>query len=122
VRKLLSTIATLVIAAGFAGFGVASLTVGASATMSQTAGKAGSALQLAQINHYETPCHKREREARGIPKYSVDESKGYMAWYRSNWETPEWNDWNAAASNCRLVEPVEKWRWDGMILVSVEYI
>lgn len=129
-KKLLSTIATLVIAAGVAGFGVASLTVGASASTSQTAGEVGSALQLdrqTQVNHYETPCDLRERLARGIPAYSVHEGRGLMAYV---WEHLDENyvpdaelaDYWAALDTCDINEPVAKWDFENMVLTHIEFI
>lgn len=121
-KNLLRKLTAIVAASAVAGFGVASATVGVSASSAQTAGEVGSALQLTRVNNYETPCYKREREARGIPMYSVHESRGYMKWYKDNWGTPEWSDWNRAAAACDSNEPVAKWDWDSMVLVSVEYI
>jgi hypothetical protein len=69
---------------------------------------------------YETPCELRERVARGIPVFSVDYSRGYMAWYRANWDTPAWHAWNAAAAACRRDHPVPRWAHDQMIMTNSE--
>jgi len=79
-----------------------------------------------QVQHYETPCYYRERTKRGIPAYSVDASKGELAYVRQhlNGNTPdaELADYWAALAECRRDEPVGKWNWDGMVLVGTEMI
>lgn len=74
------------------------------------------------VRHWETPCLFRERTARGIPAYSVDETKGYMRWYRDNWGTPAWHNWNTAATTCERNEPVDKWDTSRMVLANVERV
>lgn len=112
--------AIIVAVSVFAGFGVASVTVGASASPEQTAGEVGSTLEISSVDYYETPCYKNARESRGIPPLSVDQSTGYAAWYRNNWGSPEWNDWNEAASRCLQREVIGKWDWNAKILVLSE--
>lgn len=80
-----------------------------------------------RVNHYETPCELRERTARNIPTYSVDHSKGLIAYV---WEHLDENyvpdaelaDYWAALDACDVNEPVAQWDFDNMILVNVEYI
>lgn len=72
------------------------------------------------VNFYETPCYHKERVTRGIPAPTLDDSKGYAAWYRAHWGSPEWTAWNAAASACFRDHPVAKWDWDAMVLVRTE--
>jgi hypothetical protein len=79
-----------------------------------------------QVLHYETPCYYRERTERGIPAYSVDASKGELAYVRAhlNGSTPdaELADYWAALDACDQVEPVALWNWSGMVLVGTEAI
>jgi hypothetical protein len=92
-----------------------------------SAAEAAQAAKPTRVNHYETPCDLRERTTRGIPAYSVDDSKGLMAYV---WEHLDENyvpdaelaDYWAALDACDVNEPVAKWDFDNMILVSVEYI
>jgi hypothetical protein len=88
---------------------------------------AATAQHRTQVNHYETPCDYRERMARGIPAYSVDTSKGLMAYVRAHLvdgTTPdaELADYWAALDACDANEPVAKWNWEGMILTHAEFL
>lgn len=74
------------------------------------------------VKFYETPCERNERVARGIPVFSVDQSRGYMAWYRAEWGTSAWHEWNAAAAACRRDHPMPRWAFDQMILVNSEIV
>lgn len=91
-----------------------------------SAAEAAQAAKPTRVNIYETPCELRERTARGIPAYSVDDTKGLMAWTYARLDgttpTPELRDYWEALDDCRANEPVAKWDWDNMILVDVEYI
>lgn len=79
-----------------------------------------------RVNIWETPCHLRERVARGIPRYSVHEGRGLMAYVYAHLDgtTPdaELADFWAATRACRRNEPVAKWDHANMVLVGVEYI
>lgn len=78
------------------------------------------------MNNYETPCEYRERRARGIPAYSVHPGRGLMSYVYAHLDgtTPdaELADFWAATRECRRTEPVARWDFGSMILVSVEYI
>lgn len=78
------------------------------------------------VNHYETPCYYRERVARGIPAYSIDRSRGLMAYVDAHLdgETPdaELAEFWAALRDCRRLEPVARWDWPNMIMTHREYI
>lgn len=79
-----------------------------------------------QVHHYESPCYLRERTARGIPASTLDDNTGLAAYVRQHLRgsTPdaELADYWAALDRCRENEPVGKWAWDSMILVSVEKV
>ena len=79
-----------------------------------------------RVNIYETPCYQREREARGIPRYSVHEGRGLMAYVYTHLDgtTPDAQlaDFWDALDACRRNEPVAKWDWGAMVLVGVEYL
>lgn len=88
---------------------------------------AATAQHRTQVNHYETPCYLRERVARGIPAYSVDDTKGLMAYVWAHLDDnyvpdAELADYWEALDACRANEPVAKWDWDNMILTHVEYL
>lgn len=78
------------------------------------------AAQPTVVNHYETPCYARERTARGIPALSVHQDRGLLGWERSHQGTPEAADFHAALAACDALEPVGKWDWGSMVLVSTE--
>jgi hypothetical protein len=77
-----------------------------------------------EVYNYETPCHHRERVARGIPAYSVHEGRGLMAYVRAhlNGSVPDAQlaDFWAALDACDRDHPVARWAWSSMVLVSVE--
>jgi hypothetical protein len=95
-----------------------------------TLGTGPSSAEAAQgrtrVNIYETPCYQREREARGIPRYSVHEGRGLMAYVSAHLDgdTPdaELADYWAALDACDRNHPVARWDWDHMILTHVEYL
>lgn len=79
-----------------------------------------------RVNTYETPCHYRERVARGIPRPSVHEDRGLMVYVRahlngSHPDGPLADYWSALAA-CDRNEPVARWDWSAMVLVNVEYL
>jgi hypothetical protein len=95
-----------------------------------TLGTGPSSAEAAQgrtrVNIYETPCYQREREARGIPRYSVHEGRGLMAYVYAHLDgtTPDAQlaDFWDALDACRRNEPVARWDWPNMVLVGVEYL
>jgi hypothetical protein len=91
-----------------------------------SAAEAAQAAKPTRVNHYETPCELRVRTERNIPAYSVDPSRGLMAYVHAhlNGSTPdaELRDYWDALDACDRDEPVAKWDFDNMILVDVEYI
>lgn len=95
-------------------------------TLGTGASSAEATQERTQVNIYESPCYQREREARGIPRYSVHEGRGLVAYVHAhlNGNTPdaELADYWAALDACRRDHPVPRWDFGSMVLVGVEYL
>lgn len=78
------------------------------------------------VNVYEPPCYQRERVLRDVPAYSVDPTRGELAYVRRHLVngTPdaELADYWAALRRCDAREPIGRFDWSRLRLVRTETI
>lgn len=78
------------------------------------------------VNHYESPCAREARVSRNIPQVTVDSSTGLAAYVQAHLQgsTPdaELADYWAALDHCDATQPVAKFDYAHLYLVSSEVV
>jgi hypothetical protein len=83
--------------------------------------------QPTTVISHENSCYYQARVSRNIPAYSVDQSKGLLAYTRRHLHgsTPDAelaDYWQALRACDAVANPAAKWNWNNMYVVNTEEV